>query len=175
MEGLYLTLMGLLPVLLVVQGVLGGVDTLVNHELIEHLPRRIEARPELALHALREANYGVLFAGLAWYAWHGTYAVVIGALLAGQILVDACDEAVENRIRVLPQNERVLHFLLTLNLGVIAAVLTPLLFAWAARPTGLALAGHGILTWVLSGLALASAAWSVRDFLAWRALSRLRA
>ena len=35
----------------------------------------------------------------------------------------ATDEFIENRIRVLPQNERVLHVLLTLNFGAIIALL----------------------------------------------------
>jgi hypothetical protein len=54
---------------------------------------------------------------------------------------------------------------------VIVALLVPTLLDWGARPTGLAAAHHGWLSWALTALALVSAAWSVRDLLAWRRLS----
>ena len=164
----------LLAGLLVAQGVMGGIDTLVNHELIEHLPRRPEARREIGLHALREAIYATLFGGLAWFAWHGAFAALIGALLVAEVLVTASDEFIENRIRVLPQNERVLHVFLTLNFGMLIALLAPILIGWSARPSALAPAHHGAPSWALSALALGAAAWSVRDLLAWRRLARAR-
>jgi hypothetical protein len=164
MEGL------LLPVLLVAQGVMAGVDTVLNHELIARLPQRPEARTEIGLHVLRELVWMILFAGLAWFAWHGAAAALIALVLAVEIAVTACDEFVENRIRVLPQNERVLHVFLTLNLGVIVALLIPRLLEWGAQPTALVGRSYGVLSWVLTLLALAAAFWSVRDFIAWRRL-----
>ena len=161
----------LIAALLVAQGVMGGIDTLLNHELIARLPYRVETRAELPLHAIREAIYATLFGGLAWFAWHGAAEFVIGALLAAEVTVTACDELIENRIRVLPQNERVLHIFLTLNLGAIIAVIMPVLLGWSSRDTALAPAHHGWLSWALTALALVAAAWSVRDLLAWRKLS----
>ena len=160
----------LLLVLLLVQGVMGGIDTLVNHELIAKLPQRPQARTEIGLHVIREAIWACLFAGLAWFAWHGAVAAVIAALLVAEIGITAWDEFVENRTRVLPQNERVLHVFLTLNLGLLIALLVPLLLAWGRRPTGLVAQSHGALSWILSLLALAAAAWSTRDLFAWRRL-----
>jgi hypothetical protein len=161
-----------LPALLAAQGVMGGVDTLVNHEWIERLPKRPQARTEIGLHSIREAIYACLFAGLAWFAWHGAAAAAIAMLVLAEVLVTATDELVENRTRVMPQNERVLHVFLTLNLGLIIALLAPTLARWATQPTALAPVDHGWLSWFLSALALASAAWSLRDFLAWRQLRR---
>jgi hypothetical protein len=162
----------LLPWLLVVQGLVGGIDTLFNHEIVERLPERLEARGEIALHALREAIYGTLFVGLAWSAWHGVAAWVIAALVVAEVIVTATDEFIENRIRVMPQNERVLHVLLTLNLGLIAAVLVPVLYAWAELPTGRVPVDHGAPSIALTLLGLASWAWSIRDARAWRRLHR---
>lgn len=149
---------------------MGALDTIVNHELIEALPRRPEARGELALHAGREAVYAALFLGLGWFAWQGAWAFVIGALLLGEVVITVNDELVENRIRVLPQNERALHVFLTLNFGALVALLAPALAAWWANPSELAPAYHGWMSWALLGLGLASAGWSVRDLVASRRL-----
>jgi hypothetical protein len=162
----------LLLALLIAQGVMGGIDTLLNHELIARLPHRVEARTEVGLHSIREALYAVLFGGLAFFAWHGAWAAVIGAALVAEVIVDAGDEYIENRTRVLPQNERVLHFFLTLNLGFITVVLAPILLRWASQPTALVPKDHGVPSWVLGALALGAMAWAIRDLVAWLALRR---
>jgi hypothetical protein len=169
-----LTLDTLLPVLLVAQGVIGGLDTLLNHELIEKLPQRIQARTEIGVHAIREALYASLFGGSALFAWHGMWAAMICVLLVATVAVDACDEFIENRTRVLPQNERILHFFLTLNLGMMIAVSVPPLFSRTPDASALVPVDHGMLSWILSALGLGAAAWSIRDFLAWRALGRAK-
>jgi hypothetical protein len=158
---------------LLAQGALGAFDTMYNHEHVEGLRRRPAARPELVLHAIREAIYAALFLGLAWFAWQGIAAAAIGALLLAEVAITALDEAVENRGRVLPQNERVLHVFLTLNLGLIAATLAPVLADWAARPTGLVPESHGPASILLSAFALASGFWCALDAAAARRLSRL--
>lgn len=163
-----------LPVLLVAQGAIGGVDTLLNHEFIERLPQRPQARTEIGLHSIRETIYGLLFGGLAWFEWHGAAALFIAALVLGEVVVTACDEYVENRTRVMPQNERVLHVFLTLNLGAIIALLVPTLAAWSAQSTALVPTGHGMLSWILSVFALIGFTWSLRDLLAWRRLAAAR-
>jgi len=162
---------GVLPWLLVAQGIMGGIDTIVNHEWIAGLPRRASARREIGLHAIREATYGALFIGLGWFAWHGALAGVVALLLALEVVVTTTDEFVENRTRVLPQNERVLHVFLTLNYGLIVAVLAPTLLSWAQEPTGLAASEAGWTRWALLLLGASSFAWSLRDLVAWRRLS----
>jgi uncharacterized protein len=159
-----------LPALLVLQGVMGTLDTIVNHELVEALPRRPEARGELALHSAREAVYAALFLGLGWFAWQGALAFVIGALLVAEVAITVNDELVENRIRVLPQNERALHVFLTLNFGALVALLVPVLADWMANPTALAPSYSGWMSWALTALGLAAAGWSVRDLVASRRL-----
>lgn len=161
-----------LPWLLLLQGVLAGVDTLLNHELIARLPQRQEARTEVGIHVFREVIWAILLSGLAWFAWHGAAAAVIAALLALEVLVTAWDEFVENRSRVLPQNERVLHVFLTVNLGAVIVVLVPLLAEWGSQPTALVPASHGMLSWFITVFAVCAAAWAVRDALAWRRLRR---
>jgi hypothetical protein len=161
-----------LPWLLALQGVLAGFDTVLNHEIVAKLPRKPSARTELGIHVFRELIWTVLLFGLAWFAWHGAAAWLIAALLGAEILVTCWDEFVENRSRVLPQNERILHVILTLNLGAIITVLYPLLREWGTRPTGLAARDFGPLSWLTSLFALSALAWAVRDALAWRRLAR---
>jgi sterol desaturase/sphingolipid hydroxylase (fatty acid hydroxylase superfamily) len=120
---------------------------------------------------VREASYGTLFIGLGLFAWHGGLALLIAALLVLEVLVTATDEFVENRTRVLPQNERVLHVFLTLNYGLIVALLVPTLWRWGQEPTALAWNAHGWSSWALAFFGASSLAWSVRDLLAWRRLS----
>jgi hypothetical protein len=158
--------------LLVGQAVVGGYDTLYNHEIVERLPHRPEAHAEIGLHATREAIYASLFGGLAWLAFEGLAVWIVVALLVGEVLVTTCDEFVENRIRVLPQNERVTHVFLTLNLGVLIALLASLLVDWSARPTGFSARPQGLASWLLSAFAAASIVWSMRDLAAWRRLRR---
>ena len=157
----------LLPVVLLVQGILGGIDTLLNHDFIEQLAKRREARAEIGLHAIRETLWSVLLGGLGWLAWHGAAAVLIGAVLMAEIVISAIDEFVENRVRVLPQNERVLHVVLLLNTGVLAALLLPVLIDWHALPTALVPSPRGWMSWLLLALSAASAEWAVLDFIAW--------
>ena len=160
-----------LPALLVLQGVLGAFDTLYNHELVAKLAQRPEARTELALHSAREAVYALLFLGFAWFAWQGALAAVLALLLVAEVFITVSDELLENRTRVLPQNERALHVLLTLNYGAILALLVPLLLDWSANPTELAPAHHGWMSWALTLFGLSSAGWSLRDLVACRRLA----
>lgn len=161
----------LLPLLLAAQGLVGGLDTLLNHELIERLPYRAEARDEIGLHALREATYACLFLGIAWFDWHGALAGVLVFLLAVEICITISDELVENKIRVLPQNERLLHVFLILNLGAITAVLIPTALEWGSHSTEFVVSSHGVVSVVLTLLGLAAAVWAVRDAIAWRRLN----
>lgn len=162
----------LLPWLLLAQALVGGCDTLINHELVARLPHRPESRLEIALHAVRESIYAALFIGLALFRWEGALAWVPALLLAAEVLVTGTDELVENRSRKLPDNERVMHVALTLNLAFIIALLVPMLHAWGGQPTGLVRNDSGALGWLLVAFGLASAAWSVRDALAWVRLGK---
>jgi hypothetical protein len=162
---------GLAALLLVLQGAMGAIDTLYNHEWKERLAHRREARGEIGLHALREAIYAALFTAIGWFSWHGDAVWVIAGLLVAEVMVTACDEFIENRIRVLPQNERVLHVFLTLNMGAIIAVLAMLLTHTGSDATAVTRVVFPT-TWLLTLLAVSSAAWAVRDLVAWIRLGR---
>jgi len=75
--------------LLCVNAVLGAWDTLWYHEYRGRLTAKLaHTRPELRLHAARDAVYVVLYGCLAWWQPTGTGVAVIGALLAALAGID---------------------------------------------------------------------------------------
>ena len=120
--------------LLIVQGALGAFDTLYFHEWRAQLPARHDMRPELALHALRSAFYGVLFCTLPWIAWSGPAGLVLAGLLVSEAVITFADFVVEDRVRtslggVFP-GERVMHSLMAIVYGAFMAGFLPVLSAW---------------------------------------------
>src|SRR4051812_22915203 len=103
--------------LLVVQAALGAFDTFFNHEWRERLPQRAWASSELTLHGLRSAHFAVIFAGIAWFEWHGALAWAMLAVMLSEYVVTIFDSVVEDRTRRLGAIERVNHMLLALNTG----------------------------------------------------------
>jgi hypothetical protein len=148
---------------LLVHGVLGFIDIVVNHELLAKLPKRGDAATEEALHAARETIFACLFACLAWFEWHGAWVWWIAALLLLEVIVSAYDVNVEGDIRILPVPERVLHLLLFINLGVLITLVGHALLWWHAAPTAVVRVDHGWGSWVLTAMAVLSLVWAVRD------------
>jgi len=155
--------------LLVLQGILGALDNLWHHELTVRLPTRPNARRELVLHAVRGALYAPVFLSFAWLTWTGWLAWAFGALLATEIIVTLLDFVEEDRSRVLPATERVLHTVLALNYGAFLALLVPELASWAAVPSGVGIADRGAWSWIMTIFAAGAFGWAVRDAAAaWR-------
>ena len=152
--------------ILSVQAAMGAFDNLWHHELHARLPQRVSARRELALHAAREAIYGVIFLGLAWWQWHGAFAVVLATLLLVELVITLADFLEEDRTRHLPGFERVLHTLLTISYGLFLALVGPVLWAWAQRPSAMLLTPHGPVSWLFTLFAVGVWAWSIRNAIA---------
>jgi uncharacterized protein (TIGR01777 family) len=155
-----------------VQALLGAFDNLWHHEWAAHLPHRISARRELALHAAREAIYGLLFLGLAWWRFEGLWAVGVAMLLATEVVITITDFLEEDRTRRLPPFERALHTVLALVYGVLLGGLAPVLWAGAQQPTSLQWAPHGLWSLFFSLAGGVVLLWSVRNALAVRGLRR---
>lgn len=148
---------------LLLHGVLGFIDIVVNHELLAKLPQRGDAAPEEALHAARETIFAGLFAALAWYEWHGAWVWLIAALLLLEVIVSARDVIVEGDTRVLPVPERVIHLLLFINLGVLMTLIGYALLWWHAMPSAPVRVDYGWASWVLTAMAAVSLVWAIRD------------
>ncbi len=158
--------------LISVQALMGAFDNLWHHELQARLPQRPSARYELTLHAAREAIYGVLFIGLAWWQWQGALALLLAALLVAELFITLADFLEEDRSRTLPPFERVLHTLLTISYGLLLALVTPVLWAWWQWPTAWVFAPHGWASWLLTAYGVGVWAWSARNVAAVLALGR---
>ncbi|RTL36844.1 MAG: TIGR01777 family protein [Burkholderiales bacterium] len=165
--------MNSLFILLSVQAVMGAFDNLWHHELQAQLPQRASARRELGLHLVREAIYGIVFIGLAWWQWQGAWAVLLAGLLATEVVVTLADFLEEDRSRTLPPFERVLHTLLTISYGLFLALMAPLLWRWVQAPTQLLPVDHGVWAPLLTLFGVGVLAWSARNLVAWRQLGRV--
>lgn len=153
---------------LLAHGVIGALDVLINHEWLARLPATRGAATEQRLHSGRELIFATLFAGLAWFEWHGVLMLAIVALYGAELCISVVDTVVEFDTRRLPLSERILHVFLFVNLGVMMALLGPYLAAWWGKPTGLMPVSYGPLSWLLSGLAVVALGWSIRDGLSVR-------
>lgn len=153
---------------LTAQALLGAFDNLWHHELQARLPQRRSARRELALHAAREAIYGLLFLVVAWLECRGPWALLLGAMLITEVIITLADFLEEDRTRRLPPFERLLHTVLTVLYGIFLALMVPVLLAWAQLPGALVPVWHGLWSWVFTAFAAGVLAWSVRNALALR-------
>lgn len=159
--------------LMAFQGCLGAFDTLYHHELTEALPGRATARRELAIHALRATIYSALFIGLAGWALHGAWALVLLAVFTVEIVLTLWDFVVEDRTRLLPATERVTHTVLAMNGGAFIALLALNTPDWMAMPTALTWQPHGGLSVFLALCGVGVGVSGVRDAFAARAIGRL--
>ena len=126
------------------QALVGAFDNFWHHELEARLPQRISARHELRLHSVREAIYGLLFAGLAWVQWQGWWVMLPAGLLLVEMFITIADFLEEDRSRKLPPLERALHTVLAVSYGLLLGVIAPLFWQAAQRPSALMLTSYGL-------------------------------
>ncbi len=156
------------------QVAMGGFDTLYHHELTERLAWRPSQVGELRLHGVRNLAYAIMFAALGWSEPHGAAAVALITLMVGELIITLWDFVEEDCTRKLPDSKRVNHTLLTLNYGVVLALLVPLLGRWAALPTVIVPAYHGFWSWLCGIAAIGVIGSGLRDLAAARRTARIR-
>jgi uncharacterized protein len=155
------------------QMLMGAFDTIYHHEGTERLAWRASQRTELMLHGVRNLAYAVMFTALGWFEPRGGWAAALLALLAGELLITLWDFVEEDRTRHLPATERVTHTLLTLNYGVILAMLVPWLVGLAGEEAMLAPAYHGLMSWLCVIAAVGVVVSGLRDLAAAQRCARL--
>lgn len=158
----------LLWIIVAAQMGMGAFDTFYHHEGTERLAWRPGQQTELRLHGVRNLAYALLFTALGWTMPQGGWAVALILLMIGELIITLWDFVEEDRTRHLPWTERVVHTLLTLNYGVILALLLPILMDWAKEPTGLSLVDYGMMSWFCAIAAVGVIVSGLRDLAAAR-------
>lgn len=159
--------------LLLIQGLLGALDTIYHHEITVALPNKPSAQRELRIHAVRAVLYGLLFAAMAWCEFHGAWVWAVAGVVLVEVGLTLWDFVIEDASRKLPASERVLHTILAINGGALFGLYAWQLALWHPLPTALQIVDRGWIGWVLSAMALGVTISGVRDGLAARRL-RLR-
>lgn len=155
------------------QMMMGAFDTFYHHEGTERLAWRPGQSVELRLHGVRNLAYMVAFAALGWTMPQGGWAIALILLLAGELFITLWDFVEEDRTRHLPATERVTHTLLTLNYGIILAMLIPLLVGWAREPSAILSVHYGVMSWFCAIAAFGVFVSGLRDLAAARRCPRL--
>jgi len=155
--------------LLLLQAAMGALDTVLHHELLVKLPDRRGAGPELRLHAIRALLYGATFALFACGWPQGAWIALVWVVVAVELLLTLKDFVIEDRTRLLPASERVLHTLLAVNAGALLCAFALASAPGWALPTMLAEGDRGWRAALLAAVALAVTISGLRDALAARA------
>lgn len=159
--------------ILLVHGLLGAFDTLYNHEWDARLPHQPFAARELRLHAGRSALYAIVFAGLAWYEWHGAFVVLLTLLVLAEFTLTLVDSVVEDRTREVAATERVVHMALGVTTGAWSGFVFFTGFTdWWSQPTALAGTAYGAVSWLLTAYAAGATLSALRDAAAAARLDR---
>jgi uncharacterized protein (TIGR01777 family) len=148
------------------QVAMGGFDTLYHHELTERLAWRPSQAGELRLHGVRNLSYAVMLLALGWTRPQGALAVALIGLMLGELVVTLWDFVEEDRTRRLPASERVTHTLLTLNYGVVLALVVPRLADWATAPTAFIPTFYGVWSGLCALAAVGVVVFGLRDLAA---------
>lgn len=132
--------------LMAFQGLLGAFDTIYHHELTEALPGRTTARRELTIHSARAVLYSLLFVGLSAWEWYGLWTVLLILIIGVEIVLTLWDFVIEDKTRLLPASERVIHTILAINGGAFIALLALDFPEWLGQATDLQLNEQGALS-----------------------------
>ncbi len=159
--------------ILAAQTIIGALDNLLHHEIIERLPSKPSARRELALHSTREGIYAVLFLAFAWVEPSGGFAALVLTLLVVEVAVTITDFLEEDRTRRLPPFERVLHTVLAVLYGTFLGLTIPWLIAQTKQPTVVTFISHGLLSWFFTIASVGVLAFSIRNAIAVQALGKI--
>jgi hypothetical protein len=99
-------------------------------------------------------------------AWQGWLVGLLVLVLLFEILITPWDFIEEDLRRPLPPGERVMHTVMAIVYGAFLANLLPQLAAWAAEPTEFVPVHHGLVSWLMTAMAIGVFASGVRDVVA---------
>ncbi len=159
--------------LMAIQGGLGAFDTIFHHELTESLPSKLSARLELKIHAIRALIYSVLFIGLSAWEWHGLWAVVLLLVFVVEIVLTLWDFVTEDKTRLLPATERIIHTVLAMNGGAFITLLVLNTPTWWNQPSAFVWHSFGGLSFFLALCGVGVGLSGIRDAFASYSLGKM--
>ena len=161
--------------MILLQAVLGLLDVVLHHNLIQHLAFQPGAGRELRLHGARSICYALVYVLLACSIPTGAWTWLVAVVLLVALGIKFKDWFDEGRFRRLPPAKYVLHGLLAINFGVLTTLLAPVLRDWSNQPTDLVLVSysHWMLLLLLAGVAVGI--FGLKDLTAARRLQRMAA
>ena len=86
--------------------------------------------------------------------------------MLAEIVITLWDFVEEDKVRVLPAGERIMHSLMGIVYGAFLAYLLPEMWMWSQEPTGWGASYHGIPAWLLLAIATGVFVSGVRDLIA---------
>ena len=164
----------ILPIsLMMVQGLLGAIDTLYYHEYRYRLPAySTEARSELRLHGWRDLIYGVLFIALPRFQWTGMWSWLLALLIFAEVAITLADFVIERDVRRpwggLASGELCMHAIMAVLYGSFIISLAPHWLAWTQEQIGLS--PHPVpvpqeLLWMMTLMGTGVTIAGIRDLL----------
>src|SRR5204863_2006842 len=127
---------------------------------------RPTGRTELRLHAARDFAYAVVFGSLGWAEWRGWFVWLLATILLLEIVITLWDFIEEDLRRPLPPGERVMHTVMAIIYGAFLANLIPQMAKWSAQPAGFAPVHYGVVSWLMTAMAVGVFGSGVRDVIA---------
>ena len=126
--------------LMMMQGILGAIDTIYYHEYRYRLPAYAqEAYLELRLHGWRDLIYGVFFLSLPRWQWSGYWAWLLALLMIAEIVITLIDFVIEREVRHpwggLAAGELCMHAVMAILYGAFIITLLPHWLIWSQGET----------------------------------------
>ena len=136
-----MSVLGIATYLLMAIGVLGALDIALFHTRAHQLRTRPSARLELVTHSLRGPTYAFLFVVVPSFAAHGSWFLLMLAVLLFDVAISLWDFSIERRSRApmggLPTGEYVLHSIIAMLFGGFVACFLVGGAGWFERDTAL--------------------------------------
>jgi hypothetical protein len=164
--------------LLLLLGILGGIDILLYHSISHGIRTHVDSRFELMTHALCGPTYMTLFLVVPNLETHGWWAIALGLLLVLDFAISVTDFALERKSRAelggLPSGEYVLHMMIAMAFGAFVMALAPTLALWMAEPSGFVFNIDSSAQWLRAVLAIFAAGVFCSGTMDFMALIRLK-
>jgi hypothetical protein len=129
-------------------GCLGATDILLYHSIAHGIRTHADSRLELWIHSLRGPTYAALFLLVPNFALHGAFFWMLIGIFVFDVAVSIADFLIEAASREflggLPSGEYVLHIIIAMLFGALAASVFYGVWPWAGMSTRIAYEPAGV-------------------------------